>query len=193
MLYRIVATLLIALSLHLPAFCEVTPIDAQRAAQAHNNLGVDYFKEGDYLAAIKEFKIAIGINPNNQTTAVYNNNLGRTYLALARLSPPRSPFPAWAQISFESAISQDCMNFSFYENLVESFKLQGNLGERLSYYKKDSAKNPFSSLTVALIHEKRGDKLSAIVIYNDFIKNFPDLIITNDVKKHLETAKTRSE
>lgn len=166
------------------ALCEITPIDAQRAAQSHNNKGVDYFNEGDYIAAIKEFKIAIGINPGNQTTAVYNNNLGRAYLKLAKLSAPQAPFAGWAQISFEAAIAQDCMNLNFYKNLVDTFALRGNLQERLAHYRKDSAKNPFSSITVALILEKQGQKQMAAALLYDFAKDFPDLIITGDVKKY---------
>ena len=53
------------------ARCEITPVDAARNAKEHNNQGVIYMREGDYLAAIKELKIAIGINPNVQSTSVY--------------------------------------------------------------------------------------------------------------------------
>ena len=188
MLYKFFLILLTCLLISAPAFCAkslVTPVDAQRAAQSHNNKGVDFYNDKDYMAAIKEFKIALGINPNNQTSAVYHNNLGRTYLALARLGAQGAPFAYWAQVSFESAIAQDCMNLGFYKNLVDSFALQGNMGERLTYYSKDTSKNPFSSIVVALIYERQGNRQAAAALLSDFVKTFPDLIITNDIKKHL--------
>ena len=50
-------------------------IDAERNAHIHNNTGLMYMQEGFYYGAIKEFKLAIDLNPNTQATAVYYSNL----------------------------------------------------------------------------------------------------------------------
>ena len=55
-------------------------IDASKNAINHNNLGVNYLERKDYYSAIKEFEIAILINPDTQASATYYNNLGKTYI-----------------------------------------------------------------------------------------------------------------
>ena len=57
-------------------------IDPEKNAYNHNNKGVEYLSEKYYYGAIQEFKIAISLNPNTQATAVYFNNLGKTYLII---------------------------------------------------------------------------------------------------------------
>ena len=57
-------------------------IDPEKNAYDHNNKGIMYLEEKCYYAAIQEFKIAISLNPKTQATAVYFNNLGKTYLII---------------------------------------------------------------------------------------------------------------
>lgn len=181
-----------ALCVVLPVFSNslITPIDAQKNAQMHNSMGATFMKEKDYLAAIKEFKIAIAINPYHQSTAVYYNNLGCSYLELSRiqvkhkLTKKDGEFAVWAQISFENAIMQDCMNLSYYKNLVESFSLQGNLSSKLAKYKKSSEKNQFDKIILGLIYEKMGKKAIAKGIFDEFTSQNPDLIISKSLKKY---------
>jgi tetratricopeptide (TPR) repeat protein len=49
-----------------PSYAETDKINASNNAEMHNNWGVNYLEEGDYFAAIKEFKIAIALNPSKQ-------------------------------------------------------------------------------------------------------------------------------
>ncbi len=164
------------------AYGEITPIDAQRNAKEHNNQGTIYLREGDYLAAIKEFKIAIGINPNAQSTSVYYNNLGRTYMKIYEYNKNRL-IAKWAQDCFEHAILGDCMNMVYYNNLVESYAAQGILDSRAQYLLKRVEKNPYNKIIIGLIYLRQNKIGAAITMLDDFCTNNPDLIITNDVKK----------
>lgn len=151
----------------------------------HNSKGVIHMKEKDYLAAVKEFKIAIAINPRKQSTAVYYNNLGCAYLEIARIQgnhgiTKNNDFAAWAQDSFENAIAQDCMNLTYYQNLVESFNVQKTLSKNLMKYKK--SKKPYDVVVVGLIYNKIGQKTTAKTIFDDFTVENPDLIISKSLK-----------
>ncbi len=174
--------------LNAPSYGDVHIIDAQRNAQLHNNLGVGYLKEGDYFAAIKEFKIAIALNPSKQTTAVYFNNLGRTYMELSKiqkqhnLSTQNGDFAAWAEISFDTAIEQDCMNLTYYKNLVQSYKAQGKLNQKLKEYKAKTDKNPLSQIVTVLIYQAQNKKRNAQIALDEFITKYPDLLITPSLK-----------
>lgn len=164
----------------------VKPINAENNARMHNGRGVMYMKEKDYLAAIKEFKIAIALNPRKQSTASYFNNLGCAYLEIGKLwetagnTKKAGGFGQWAENSFESAIVQDPANLTYYRNLVESFRLQGTLKSSLAKFKK--SKNTFDPIIVGLIYEKMGDKSTARTIFDNFATEHPDLILSKSLK-----------
>lgn len=177
-----------------PAFATgegvVKPIDAQNNAQMHNNQGVLYLRERDYLAAIKEFKIAIAINPNTQASATYYNNLGCAYLEIAKFQRAHANlkkegnFAYFAQISFESAIKQDAMNLAYYKNLVDSFYYQGTLNK--SYLKYRNSKNQFDKIIVGLIHEKQGRIEAAKTVFDEFVSQNPSLLISKSLMNYIQ-------
>ncbi|MCD8024785.1 MAG: tetratricopeptide repeat protein [Candidatus Gastranaerophilales bacterium] len=168
----------------------VSTVNAQNAAQMHNNLGTIYYKDKDFFAAIKEYRIAIAINPDSQTTAVYFNNLGKVYLLLGEIQKRNGlPLQGWddfsimAQISFEEAISKDCMKLEYYENLIKALELTGQIENKKQYYLSNRNKNPFNVIPAALILSKEGDIQYANMLLDDFVTENPDIIISNDLKK----------
>ena len=171
-------------------YAKTYPIEAEKNAQTRNNSGILYMKDKDYFAAIKEFKIAIAINPNRQTSATYYNNLGTAYLEIGKIQKEHNlpkkgaDYAYFAQTSFEDAIKQDCMQLSFYKNLVSSFEVQGILASKRAQYASDTS-NPFNEIIVALIDEKLGDKKNMQIMLDDFIASHPDLLITNALKTYL--------
>jgi tetratricopeptide (TPR) repeat protein len=173
-----------------PSYAETDKINASNNAEMHNNWGVNYLEEGDYFAAIKEFKIAIALNPSKQTTAVYFNNLGQTYMELSKiqkkhkLSTENGDFAHWAEISFDTAIEQDCMNMNYYKSLVQSYKAQGKLSEKLKEYKAKTEKDPFAQIVVVLIYKEQGKKRNAQISLDEFISKYPDLLITQSLKMY---------
>ena len=165
-----------------PAFADLNevsitnPVDAQKNANLHNRRGANYFKEQDYFAALKEFKIAIAINPNSQSTAVYYNNLGKVYLVFGEIQRTRN---------LTRAIMQDCMKFEYYKNLVSSYELLGITASKKDFLLKNLKVNPFNAIVVAIILAKEGKYDPAIILLDNFAQNNPDLIITDDVKKFI--------
>ncbi len=178
----------IALSVFLFSFNfakgEISPIDATRNAKQHNNQGVIFMREGDLSAAMKEFKIAIALNPNVQATSVYYNNLGQVYMRMYALNNNRL-FPFWAQKCFEQALLGDCMNFVYYNNLVDTYEVLGVLNSKITYHLSQKEENPYSAIILGLIYLKQNKIGAAITILDDFCAQNPDLIITSDIKRLL--------
>lgn len=171
----------------------INPVDAQNAAQNHNNRGNMYFKDGDLFAAIKEYRIAIGINPNSQTTGTYFNNLGKVYLVLGKIQKSTgAPISGWddfakmAQISFEEAILKDCMKIEYYENLVEAYELTGIMESKKQFFLQNRDKNPFNIIPAAIILKKQGQLEYANMLLDDFTALNPDIIITEDLRKMMK-------
>jgi len=151
-------------------------IDPEKNAYVHNNMGLQYLNIGQYYAAIQEFKIAIGLNPNTQATSLYFNNLGETYLRLGVY--------ASAQDCFERAIEKYPLNFKYYLNLVTSYQMQGTLDSKLKYYRKNK-KSPLDDITIGLILIAKGQTNDGITVLDNFVMNEPKLFITDGVKYYL--------
>ncbi len=154
----------------------VVAIDAEKNAYMHNNIGVNHMREFDYFSAIKEFEIAIQLNPNTQATAVYYNNLGRVYLIIG--------YPQKAQTCFERAVIQNPLNFQYYLNLVSAFKCNGNMDAKLKEYKAKKD-NPLNQIVVGLLYIKKGQLATGIMILDEFCNKEPNLVITKAVRSYM--------
>ncbi|MBR1461456.1 hypothetical protein IJ596_07510 [bacterium] len=152
-------------------------IDPEKNAYDHNNKGVMYLEEQCYYAAIQEFKIAISLNPKTQATAVYFNNLGKTYLIIG--------YPELALDCFENALTQYSLNFEYYLNLAKCYAQLGMAEEQLEKYREMVDQNPAARVMVALLEEQLGDKRKAIIELDGFAMAEPDLIITPAVKNYI--------
>lgn len=180
-----------------PVFADLTevsivpPVDAAKNANWHNRRGANYFKEQDYFAALKEFKMAIALNPNSQSTAVYYNNLGKVYLIFGEIQRGRNltradaDFSQMAQACFERAITLDCMKFEYYKNLVRSYELLGIAASKRDFLLKNLSVNPFNTIVVGIIYAKEGKIAPARALLSNFVLKNPDLIITGEVKNFL--------
>lgn len=155
---------------------DVLVIDAEKNAYLHNNMGLRYVDEKCYYAAIQEYKIAIGLNPNTQATAVYYNNLGEVYLLIG--------YPNYALDCFERALKQYSLNFKYYQNLAKTYKALGMIDTQIARYSDET--NPLNKIMVGLLYSEQGDKKRAIITLDDFAMSEPDLIITPSVKKYIK-------
>ena len=106
----------LALPLAAQAKMEVYNIDAQKNAVDHNNRGVIYMQDRYYAAAIKEFQMAVLLDPDTQASSVYYANLANCYMKIG--------YPALAQDTLQRAIKRNPMNFTLYEDLTITFKRQ---------------------------------------------------------------------
>jgi tetratricopeptide (TPR) repeat protein len=152
-------------------------IDAEKNAINHNNMGVIYMQDRYYYAAIKEFQLAVMLNPDKQATAVYYANLANCYMKIG--------YPALAQDTLQRAVKLNPMNFSYYEDLAAVFKRLNILEQKLKFYKKDSEKNPLSQIMVGLIYIELGKNEEGTAKLHEFVYTEPDLIITNGVKSYI--------
>ncbi len=172
------------------------PVDAAKNANWHNRKGANYFREQDYFAALKEFKMAIALNPNSQSTAVYYNNLGKVYLVFGEIQRGRNltradaDFTLMAQTCFERAIQLDCMKFEYYKNLVRAYEILGVTASKRDFLLRNLNANPFNAIIVGIIYAKEGKIAPAKGILQNFVIKNPDLIITSDVKKFLTLLET---
>lgn len=160
-------------------------IDAVNNAYRHNNIGLDYVRERYYYGAIKEFQIAINLNPDTQATSVYYNNLGKTYIKIG--------YPGLAAECFEKAVKQYPLNFEYYDNLVDAYARKGVVGAKLKQYKANR-KSYLDDVIIGLLYEAKGNVSTAVTVYDDFCAREPDLVITPAVKKRIRklTEKSRT-
>ena len=152
-------------------------IDASKNAINHNNLGVNYLERKDYYSAIKEFEIAILINPDTQASATYYNNLGKTYLKIG--------YPDMAEKAFKDALKRNPANFEFYQNLVTSYKEQNKLSSELR--KAISDKKISSRVIGGLILIETGKLESGINMLDEFCFDEPEMILSKGVRSYLQT------
>ncbi len=154
-------------------------VNAQRNAVDHNNRGVIYMQDRYYAAAIKEFQLAVLLDPDTQASSVYYANLANCYMKIG--------YPALAQDTLQRAIKLNPMNLSYYEDLTIAFKKQKILGQKLKYYRKDSAKNPLSQIMVGFILIEMGRDEEGISKLQEFVYTEPDLIISTGVQKYIDS------
>ncbi len=174
---------LLSFGLQMQAAVHYNPyvIDAERNARIRNNIGLLHFKDGYYNAAIKEFNIAISLNPDTQATATYYSNLANVYMKIG--------YPALAQDSLERALKCDKMNLTYYQDLVQTFRAQNILSQKLTQYSQDT-QNPISPVIVGLIMIEMGQETQGLTKLQAFCYNEPDLIITGGVRSYIQ-QKTR--
>ena len=165
--------------LHNPGLAEIYVIDAAKNSVLHNNLGMNYFNEGYYYGAIQEFKIAISLNSNTQSSAVYFDNLGRTYLTIG--------YPILAEDCFINAIKLNPMNLSYRQHLADTYRRMGKavLNGKLQEYLK--SKNPLDSVMVGLLYIEKGDITAGITKLDEFCITQSNLILAEGVKTYLKT------
>lgn len=178
-LFKIIVFLIFFLGNVVPSFSEIYVIDAAKNSVLHNNKGMNYFNEGYYYGAIQEFKIAISLNPKTQASAVYLDNLGRTYLIIGH--------PALAEDCFLNAIKLNPMNFTYRQHLAETYRKMGKntLNKKIEYYQK--SKRPLDMVNLGLLYIEKGDIKAGIVKLDEFCMKNRNLIISEGVNSYLQT------
>ncbi len=159
----------------LKAFEEIT-IDATKNATLHNNMGNIYFDEKNYFGALEEYKIAYQLNPKGQIGAVYLYNIARCYIIFNKIEEAKN--------LIEQAIFNDCMNLVYYDFLAQCYS---ELGIKKSEFNKllNDEINPYNKILAGLIYLKRDEKLKAKAVFENFIKEYPSMEITQDIESLL--------
>ena len=151
-------------------------IDAGKDAYFHNNVGLNYLRDRIYYAAIQEFKIAIQLSPNTQSTAVFKSNLGETYMYIG--------YPEMARVCFEDAIVAYGLNLKYYINLADCYESLNIVQTKIEEYK--ASKNVYDKIMLGLLYIKTGEKRKGVIVLDDFCMSEPDLLITPAVRQYLK-------
>lgn len=148
-------------------------IDAAKNARLHSNMGNIYFDEKKYPAALKEYKIAYNLAHKSQAAGVYLYNIARCYFVLGEYN--------YSKNAILGAIKKDCMNITYYQLLVDCFIKLNTAETELQNHIKDTS-NPYNRVIAGLIYLKTNRKIQARAIFDEFIVNNPDMLITQEVK-----------
>lgn len=164
-------------------FCAaVDPLDAGKNASMHNNIAIKYLKENNYVGAIKEFQIAIDLNPNHQVTATYYYNLGMLYVRLKKYKE--------AKDCFENSIRLNPLYFRYYIDTVKMYKELNILDSELTKYLARQ-ENPLSDLYIGLIYIEQGKRSAGITTLDNFCEKEPHLLVTAGVKNYLKETRRK--
>ncbi len=148
-------------------------IDATKNARLHSNMGNIYFGEKNYTGALKEYQIAYNLTSNTSESSTYLYNIARCFMKLQNYEAARR--------AVLGAIDKDCINLTYYETLVDCYIILKTSDQELKKHLKDNS-NPYNRIIAGLIFLKTGQKTSAKAIFDEFINDNPDMIITQDIK-----------
>ena len=174
---KAVLLLIIAVSISQASFADQT-IAARNNAYMHNNKGLVYLDQNYYFGAIKEFQMAIDLNPDSQASATFYINLGVTYDKLG--------YYELAKPCFEKALSLNALCFDYYLRVADNYKKLGIVEQKLIEF-DNNKKSPLNEIMVGLLLVKKGKVNVAIMVLDDFCNKEPKLIITPSVLKYLST------
>ena len=139
-------------------------------------MGNIYFDERNYNAALAEYEIAYNLTKNTNSCAPYIYNMARCLIKNGNYKQ--------AKYLVEEAIKRDCINMVYYETLVDCYialKIENKeLKKCIS-----NEKNPYNRIIAGLIYLKTGQKTEAKIIFDEFIDDNPDMLISNDVRQIL--------
>ena len=155
-------------------------IDAEKDAFLHNNVALNYLNDRCYYAAIQEFKIAIQLSPNTQSTAVFKNNLGETYDKIG--------YPEMARVCFEDAIELYSLNFKYYLNLIECYAKLNILETKIK--ELQNSEKTYDRIKLGLLYIKNDEKRKGIIILDEFCAKEADLLITPTIQQYIKDVAT---
>ncbi len=173
---RFIIALFLIFSTALPIFADEY-INAKNNAYRHNNKGLLYLEDKYYYGAIKEFEIAIALNPNSQSSATYYSNLGRTYELIG--------YHELAKPYYEQAVSLNPLYFDYYLQMVKNYKKLGIVNQKIKEFKKKKY-TPLNDVVIGLLYIQKGEKRTGITILDDFMNKEEKLILSKGVKKYLQ-------
>ena len=153
------------------------PINASNNARGHNNMGNIYFKEENYVAALKEYEIAYNLEPYGKYGAVYLYNIARCFMISNKYKE--------AKKAIQGCIKKDYMNITYYNALADIIALEKNSQNEIKKYLQDKT-NPYNRVLVGLIYIKTNKIKQARTILDEFVANNPNLIMTEDIKTILK-------
>lgn len=152
-------------------------IDPKKNSILHNDSALLYVEEKLYDAAIKEYLISLQLNPKKESTGIIYYNLALVYFKVGHFKS--------AQYCLEQALKHNPLNFLYCKELVKVFKAQKILQQKSMEYRIKKKENYLNAVIEGMILIELGQKTRGIEILKKFIKDEPDIIITEGVKKYI--------
>ena len=150
-------------------------IKAENNAYRHNNKGLIFLQENYYYGAIKEFQIAIDLNPNTQASATFYTNLGKTYEKIG--------YNDLAKNCYENALNLNVLCFDYYLQLAKIYQKLEMSDAKIQEYKQKN--NPLSVVMIGLLHIQKGEVSTGITILDEFCNNEEKLLLSKGVRAYL--------
>jgi len=150
---------------------------APNSVIAHDNLGMAYFKEGEFNLAIEEFKTALTIKPDHYKA---HSNLGSTYYEKGEIE--------LAIKEFKMALAIKPNYAKAYNNLGAVYHKKGEIELAIKEFKKALAINPDyvnARFNLGNIYYLQGSTDMAIKEYEKILAIDPD---NYGARKNLQTA-----
>ena len=154
-------------------------INAEKDAFFHNDNGLLYLREKTYYAALQEFKIAISLSPNTQSTAIFKTNMGKTYMIMG--------YPELAKQPLEEAIKAYGLNFQYYLNLADCYEKLGIIPQKIAEY--ENSAYVYDKIILGILYIKTNNITRGIITLDDFCYSEPDLLITPAIKQYIKDLK----
>ena len=163
--------------------CADENIIAKNNAYRHNNKGLIFLEENYYYGAIKEFQIAIDLNPDSQASAAFYTNLGTTYEKLG--------YYDLAKPCFEKALTLNALCFDYYLKMAENYKKLGIADQKLNEYINKN-NSPLNDIIVGLLYIQKGEKSIGMTMLDEFCHKEPNLLVTVGVRNYLDSLEKKS-
>ena len=151
-------------------------INAEKDAFLHNNIGLNYLKDRVYYAAIQEFKIAISLSSSTQATAIFQNNLGETYMFIG--------YPDLALPCFEDSIKLYGLNFKYYKNLANCYIALNITDKKIKELLNSS--DVYDRIKLGVLYIETGDYRKGVNILDEICATEPDILITPAIKQYVK-------
>lgn len=148
-------------------------IDASKNARQHNNMGNLYYQMGNYNNAFKEYELAYRLTSDKQGSSTYLYNMAVCATKIKNFK--------MAKYLVQEAIKKDSTNLTYYELLVDCYIALGTYKSELSRYLSNNT-NPYNKIVAGLIYLKTGNKMTARTIFDEFIDNNPDMMVSDDLR-----------
>ncbi len=168
--------ILLIILLYTPLCFAGETINSVKNAYRHNNKGLIYLEEKYYFGAIKEFQIAISLNPKSQASASFYTNLGTTYEKIG--------YNELAKDCFEKALALNPLYFDSYLKLAENYKKLGIAPQKLTSY-QNNRKSPLSDVMIGLLYIQTGQVTTGITVLDEFVNKEENLILSAGVKEYI--------
>ena len=146
-------------------------------------MDLDFTSDSGEMFSLDFLNTDDGSFSNLRGTALYNAAKKR---CSAVLNQCKDAGATTSQITgnYDLAIDKDCINMTYYEALCDCIIQLKQHKKEIEKYLSDTT-NPYNKIVVGLLYFKTGQKITAKLIFDDFVNEYPDMLITSDVKAML--------